>query len=324
VIRTETISGPTVAVVVPICNNFDLLERLFPAVVASSLELDATVVVADDASDDGSVEWIGHTFPSVKVIPGERRVGFGENCNRAVRQIEADVIVLLNSDVVVAQGFLEPLLAPFQGSPEVFSVSPSIILRTLQRDEAVNHFVFRYGLLRGAFPCIDGLPAPTSLSPIGYGVGAAVAIDREKFLTLGGFDPLFSPFYCEDMDLGFRAWRRGWSCLYQPASRVTHEHRATIEPLVGRTRLHAIHFRNLLLFNWKNLRDTGLIIRHLGWLFRYPASFVLHRSGAELRGYGAAWLRFALALRARRNQGPGLDDREIITISPRADGELTA
>src|SRR5205823_9532662 len=71
-------------------------------------------------------------------------------------------------------------------------------------------------------------PGVTGLYPCFYGGGGSCAFDRHKFLELGGFDPLLEPFYLEDTDVGYLAWKRGWKVLYQPRSIVYHEHRGTI------------------------------------------------------------------------------------------------
>ena len=71
-------------------------------------------------------------------------------------------------------------------------------------------------------------PEIRQLYPCFYGGGGSCAFDRRKFLELGGFDEILKPFYLEDTDLGYMAWKRGWKVLYQPASVVYHEHRGTI------------------------------------------------------------------------------------------------
>ena len=92
-------------------------------------------------------------------------------------------------------------------------------------------------------------PAVDDLYPCFYGGGGSCAFDRAKFLELGGFDPLFAPFYLEDTDLGFMAWKRGWKVLYQPRSVVYHEHRGTIGRLFGEERIQAVLRKNYLLFS---------------------------------------------------------------------------
>ena len=93
--------------------------------------------------------------------------------------------------------------------------------------------------------------------------GGACAIDRKKFLEIGGFDSLYHPFYVEDVDLSYQAWKRGWSSLFAPASRVLHKHRATTARKFGDLFVNNTTRRNHFLFVWKNLTDTGMLIEHL-------------------------------------------------------------
>ena len=100
------------------------------------------------------------------------------------------------------------------------------------------------------------------LFPCFYGGGGSCAFDRAKFLELGGFDGLFAPFYLEDTDLGFRAWKRGWKTLYQPRSVVYHEHRGTIGKRFSEERIEAVLKKNYLLFSWKNIHEWRRLSEH--------------------------------------------------------------
>ncbi len=95
------------------------------------------------------------------------------------------------------------------------------------------------------------------LFPCFYGGGGSCAFDRRKFFELGGFDELLAPFYLEDTDLGFLAWKRGWKVLYQPASVVHHEHRGTIGKRFSAEYIESILRKNFLLFCWKNIHGWG-------------------------------------------------------------------
>jgi glycosyltransferase involved in cell wall biosynthesis len=119
-------------------------------------------------------------------------------------------------------------------------------------------------------------PKITELFPCFYGGGGSCAFDRTKFFELGGFDHLYKPFYLEDTDLGYLAWKRGWKVLYQPASIVYHEHRGTIGKRFSDAYIQGVLKKNFLLFTWKNIHDWKLLISHffftwanamLSWLF---------------------------------------------------------
>jgi len=96
-----------------------------------------------------------------------------------------------------------------------------------------------------------------------FPLGGAFAVRRDRFLSLGGFDDLFEPFYYEDTDLGFRAWRRGWTCVVVPESRVIHMHAGVIARSFKHFKIKAISKRNRLLYLWKNLTSPAMLGQHL-------------------------------------------------------------
>ena len=179
-------------------------------------------------------------------------LGFGGGSNAGFRAAKNDIVVLLNSDMRVEPDFLAPLLAGFTDET-VFAVSCQIFLgdQTKRREET--------GLTEGWWQD-GGLrvghredPAVDRLFPCFYGGGGSCAFDRRKFFELGGFDELLAPFYLEDTDLGFLAWKRGWKVLYQPASVVHHEHRGTIGKRFSADYIESVLQKNFLLFCWKNI-----------------------------------------------------------------------
>ena len=119
--------------------------------------------------------------------------------------------------------------------------------------------MFRRGLLDVVFPGrAPGAVAGGGVVPILYATGGAAAYRRERFLELGGFDPIYHPFYWEDADLGWRAWRRGWTNVQVPASEVEHRGGETIGMRFESRRVKETYERNRLLFMWSNVLDRGL------------------------------------------------------------------
>ena len=105
-------------------------------------------------------------------------------------------------------------------------------------------------------------PAIDDLYPCFYGGGGSCAFDRRKFLELGGFDLLLAPFYLEDTDLGYLAWKRGWKVLYQPRSVVYHEHRGTIGKRFREEQIQTVLKKNFVLFCWKNIHEWPRLTAH--------------------------------------------------------------
>jgi GT2 family glycosyltransferase/glycosyltransferase involved in cell wall biosynthesis len=243
------------SVVIPNWNGRDLLEKYLPSVIAAmQFHPGNEVIVVDNGSTDGSAEFVRSRFPSVNLVPLPRNLGFGGGSNAGFRAAKNDIVILLNSDMRVEPGFAGPLLAAFD-APDVFAVSCQILFtdpKKTREETGLTQGWWEAGGLRVRHRLDGGIGEPF---PCFYGGGGSCAFDREKFLEIGGFDELLRPFYLEDTDLGYLAWKRGWKVLYQPASIVYHEHRGTIGRNFSREFIDAVIKKNFLLFAWKNIHD---------------------------------------------------------------------
>jgi GT2 family glycosyltransferase len=208
--------------VIPNWNGRDLLERFLPSwIVAIAGHPGSEVLIVDNGSTDGSADWIRANYPDVHLLALPQNLGFGGGSNAGIRAAKNDVVVLLNSDMRVESGFLAPLLAGFTDET-VFAVSCQIFLgdKSKRREETgLTEGRWRDGALRVGH---REDPEVNRVFPCFYGGGGSCAFDRRKFFEVGGFDELLAPFYLEDTDLGFLAWKRGWKVLYQHASVVHH------------------------------------------------------------------------------------------------------
>ncbi len=253
------------SVVIPNWNGRDLLEKYLPSVIAALAGNPASeIVVVDNGSSDGSAAFLRERFPEVRLVALERNLGFGEGSNAGVRAARNGVVVLLNTDMRVEPDFLAPLLAGFRNE-SVFAVSCQISFADPSRrreETGLTQGWWSDGGLRLGHRVDDGVQ---ELYPCFYGGGGSCAFDRNKFLELGGFDPLLAPFYLEDADLGFRAWKRGWQVLYQPRSRVIHEHRGTIGKHFTAQRIAAVYQKNFVLFAWKNIHEWHKLAAHFAF-----------------------------------------------------------
>lgn len=249
-------------VVIPNWNGRDLLQKYIPSVVAAMAGHPRNeILVVDNGSEDGSVEFLREHFPQVKVLALPRNLGFGGGSNAGFRAASNDIVVLLNSDMRVAPDFLEPLLAGFHDET-VFAVACQIFFsdpNKVREETGLTQAWWAQGRL-GVRHRLD--PEITGLYPCFYPGGGSSAFDRRKFLELGGFDHLLRPFYLEDTDLGMEAWKRGWKVYYEPRSHVWHEHRGTIGRTHSRAYIDTIIQKNFLLFFWKNLHETRKLLVH--------------------------------------------------------------
>jgi GT2 family glycosyltransferase len=304
-LRPRTVAGPgtPASAVIPNWNGRDLLEKYLPSVVeAFSGNSENEVIVVDNGSTDGSADFVREHFPQVKIVALDRNLGFGGGSNAGFRSAKNRVVVLLNSDMRVEPDFLAPLLEGFR-DPDVFAVSCQIFFSDpakLREESGLTQAWWEDGGLRVRHRIDDGV---TDLFPCFYGGGGSCAFDREKFLELGGFDSVLEPFYLEDTDLGYMAWKRGWKVLYQPRSIVFHEHRGTIGKRFREDYIQAVLKKNFLLFCWKNIHEWSKLGPH--FLFAWAGALigVLFGDAYGRPNLPAIWRAFCQlpgALRARR------------------------
>jgi O-antigen biosynthesis protein len=256
------VNTSAVSVVIPTWNGKDLLAKFLPSVVTALAGNPANeLVVVDNGSADGSAEFVRATFPQIKLLALTENLGFGGGSNAGFRAASHDVVILLNNDMRVEPGFLAPLLEGFT-DPEVFSVSCQIFFSDpakLREETGLTQSWWQDGSLRVRH---RNDPAITDLYPCSYGGGGSCAYDKRKFFELGGFDELLAPFYLEDNDLGYLAWKRGWKVFYQPRSVVWHEHRGTIGKRFSEEQIQAVLKKNFLLFCWKNIHEWPRLTAH--------------------------------------------------------------
>lgn len=204
------------------------LERYLPSVVEHTSG-DAEVVVADNGSTDDSLVWLRLKYPDVRVIGLDKNHGFAEGYNRALREVESEYVLLLNSDVEVTAEWWQPLVALLDEQSDVAAVAPKI-LSDRERDR------FEYAGASGGF--IDYLGYPfcrgrilstverdegqyDDRRDIFWASGAALCCRRKVFIELGGFDADFFA-HMEEIDLQWRMQLAGWRIVVEPRSRVYH------------------------------------------------------------------------------------------------------
>lgn len=276
------------SVIIPNYNGERLLTENLPLVI-KAMNNPANgiceIIVVDDGSWDGSVRLIKEKFPQVKVIKHKINRGFSASINTGVRGSSGDLLVLLNSDVIPDEDFLISTLPHFK-NPKVFAVS--------LHEKG-------YGWARGGFKdgYIQILPGEESDSfhESFYVSGGSGVFRRSFWMSLGGMDEkLFSPFYWEDIDICYRAAKRGYQILWDPESLVIHKHESTISKL-SKKYVARVRERNQLLFIWKNITSASLTRRHLtGVLER------LVRHPGYLRIVIMALGRLGIARKARQKE----------------------
>jgi O-antigen biosynthesis protein len=291
------------SVVIPNWNGRDLLEKYLPSIVTALAGNPANeIVVVDNGSEDGSADFVRARFPQVNLVALERNLGFGGGSNAGFRAAKNEIVVLLNSDMRVAEDFLAPLLEGFE-DPDVFAVSCQIFFSDPDKpreETGLTQGWWQDGALRVRHRLDHEV---RELFPCFYGGGGSCAFDRQKFLELGGFDELLAPFYLEDTDLGYMAWKRGWKVLYQPRSVVYHEHRGTIGKRFRHEQIQAVLNKNYLLFCWKNIHEWGKLWTHFAFAWAGALLAVLFGDIPLRPNFAALWracTQLPQAFRSRR------------------------
>ena len=261
------VSKRAVSVVIPTWKGREPLARNLPSVVeALAADPDHEILVMENGSDDGTAEFLAREFPSVRVVEMGSNLGFGRASNAGLGLARHDIVVLLNNDMRVEPDFLQPLIDGFR-DPRVFSVTGQIRFSDASKPREETGLTVgrwqrgRVHLQHVADDQVD------ELFPTFYSGGGSTAYDRLKILELGGFDELLQPFYMEDVDLSYMAWKRGWINLHAPASVLYHEHRGTIGKHFSEKYINRVLNKNRLLFAWKNMHHWGRLLAHFGWLY---------------------------------------------------------
>lgn len=240
-----------------------MLRSFLPGVVRCSEADGAAVYVADNASTDASVEMLRREFPSVHLIILDKNNGFADGYNLALKQVEAEYVVLLNSDVEVTDHWLVPLAAYLDAHPEAAACQPKIRSwrdkKMFEYAGAAGGFIDRYGypFCRGRVMGVveEDKGQYDTVLPVFWTTGAALFIRLADYREAGGLDGRFFA-HMEEIDLCWRLRARGRRLVCVPQSVVYHVGGATLKK--ENPRKTFLNFRNNLLMLYKNLPQEEL------------------------------------------------------------------
>lgn len=248
-----------VSIIIPNYNGIDLLQKNLPRVFEAFKNKDNNIkeiIVVDDGSIDGSVNFIKKTFPFVKIIKRKKNRGFSVAVNTGIRAAKADLVCLLNTDVVPSINFLAGSIKYFSDR-NIFGIS----FHEKGYGPAVGGFV------NGFVEHVGAVEAKKITDSFWVNGGSGLFC-RKYWNILGGFDEkLYSPYYWEDVDICYRSLKRGWKILWDPNAHVIHEHESTMKKINSRKRT-LIQERNQLLFIWKNITSPSMTRKHLSGLIK--------------------------------------------------------
>jgi N-acetylglucosaminyl-diphospho-decaprenol L-rhamnosyltransferase len=275
-------STPRAVVLVLNYNGRALLEDCMPSIMAAARNATTpcVVMVVDNDSNDNSRQWLAEAYPEVACLHEPNR-GLA-SYNEVLKRIDAPYAILLNNDVKLDLDSIDPLIQELERNSDALFAAPFCLgfdnetyegMRTRVRD--------RFGLIQGLCRVPDH-QQNMHRSDLTASAGPVLAVDRLKFLSLGGYDPIYFPGRIEDLDLGFRGWLRGWRGMYVPKSKAWHKGFGSFEPELGMKTCDRLALRNTLLFTWRNIRGARLA-RHFLWLGPRLVHSILFRKGELLK-----------------------------------------
>jgi GT2 family glycosyltransferase len=249
------------AVVILNWNGVDQLRTFLPSVITHTPN--AEIIVADNASTDISVEWIQQNYPSVRIITLNQNYGYAGGYNQALKSVDADYLVLLNSDVEVTEDWLQPLVQTFETNPAVAACQPKIRSyrekKVFEYAGAAGGYIDQYGIPFCKGRVFHELEEDTNqynqAAEIFWASGACIAVRNDIFKRIGGFDADFFA-HMEEIDLCWTIHRMGYSIQYIPESLVYHVGAATLKK--DNPKKTFLNFRNSLWMLQKHLPSNKL------------------------------------------------------------------
>ncbi len=252
----------TTSVVILNWNGVKQLQTFLPSVVKHTP--DAEIVIADNNSTDQSVLWIQENFPFIRLIQLHKNTGYAGGYNEALKFIESDFLILLNSDVEVTPGWLSPLIEPLLADDSIAACQPKI--RSYKEPAlfeyagAAGGYIDKFGIPfckgRILYTIEKDLNQYNQQDKIFWASGACLAIRNKVFKQAGGFDTDFFA-HMEEIDLCWTVHRLGYSILYVPDSIVYHVGGATLKK--ENPQKTFLNFRNSLWVLQKHLPSNKLI-----------------------------------------------------------------
>jgi GT2 family glycosyltransferase len=280
-----------ISVVIPNYNGSILLPQILPTVFVAlnNTGMLFEIIVVDDCSVDGSVQLLEEKFPGVKIIQNQINSGFSVTSNKGIGSAKYDWLLLLNSDVKLEPDYFK-FLIKYTTQSNVFGVMGRIIGWEDDTIQDGAKYPFFHGvkiktsgnyLLKNKAEMADGIYSM-------YLSGANAFINKKIFLSLGGFNELFSPFYVEDFELSLRAWRLGFKCYYDYNAICRHRISSIIVNDYKKKKVKKIYNRNKMFLHAIHLNTANRFL----WFLQMAMEGIFHFITLKWSYIGAMFLFF--------------------------------
>lgn len=286
-----------IAIIILNWNGRELMRRFLPSVVENSDTSISRVIVADNGSDDGSVEMLKEEFPTVEILRFDTNHGFAEGYNRAVAAIDSKYTILLNSDAAATPEWDKVLYDYMESHPDTGACQPKLLSYS-------SPGMFEYAGAAGGYIDSNGYPYCRGrifatcehdkgqydrVADIHWATGAALMVRRQVYIDCGGLDAGFFA-HMEEIDLCWRIRLAGWKIAAVPSSVILHLGGGSLP--AENPRKTYLNFRNNLLMLHKNLPDkvrNKILLRRrlldtLAWA-KYVVTFDWRNAAAIFRAH---------------------------------------
>lgn len=295
-----------ISIIIPAYKNTDLL--------MSSLKNNlkffegCEIIIVNDCPDETLSKPL-LVFKDIKLIENKINLGFGGAVNCGVKKSKGDFVFILNNDVFLKNDNFKNVIEEFKKDPKLFSIT----LAQKEKNGRIvggNKFFWKKGLFFH-----EGVEK-NSREINGWAEGGSSIFDKKKFLELGGFDEIFTPFYWEDIDLSYRAWKKGYKILFYPDIVVDHFHQSTIGKYFNAGLIKKIAYRNQFIFILKNITEKKLLNEF--WILIIPNLLIIFFKGEVniFIGFYQALRTWSKIKKIRQNQKASFikSDTEIIKL----------
>ena len=303
--------NPDITLVITNWNGKDLLRECLPSIlkaVAFDSKRLYEIMVVDDCSTDDSLKILEEEFPDVKRLKTPINMGFQKANNYGIKKSDSRLVMPINNDIKLDEDALFHLADHFEKG-SVFAVSGKFF--------GFDGKTFLYGnrggyFKNGHFYLYEKEPDDNSQTL--FACGGAFMVDRKRYLELGGFDNLYHPLYYEEIDLSYRALKRGWEVCYEPKSIAYHKVQSTITKQEKKRSIELISARNNYLFVWKNILDPSFTLQ---FIFFIPLFLIRDLFKLKSRFWVAFFMaikRMPAAIESRRQEKREtlISDHEIL------------
>jgi len=252
-------NNPKVDIIIPSYNGRYLFEKNLASVLKNTPNLGKLIII-DNGSEDDTVAWLKKHYPKTFIIQNKENLGFTIPVNQGVAESDSDYLILINNDVRPEKNYLDTVFKHFEDK-KVFAVTFN------EKASSWPKLFWEKGKIqfsRGE----DKKRCYYSA----WASGGSAIFRRDVWDKVGGLDEIYAPWYWEDIDIGYRAWKYGYKIVWDPKALVIHDHESTSKKL-DLSYVNLIKQRNELLFNWLNIKDSKFVLGHLFFLITHS---ILH------------------------------------------------